>query len=265
MAKDTPELHRQPSRALRRDAHLRRAGRRAASRSRRSTRSPGRRSAGRRARRSARSTSPGSTCSCTSRANLAERVAGGERGAFAVPPLVEALVSRGWIGEKAGQGLLQAREGAPARSEILHARPGDVDLSRAPAGALSVARAGEEHRREPARASARCFSGGTGSARSCAPRSVRRCSTRARRSRHRALHRRCRSGDALGIRLGARPVRDLPTRSACASWSRRAAATTCRRSSPSASRAARTRSGAARRAAGRAGVAALQATRRAHV
>jgi 3-hydroxyacyl-CoA dehydrogenase len=37
--------------------------------------------------------------------NLAERLAGSERTAFALPSLVEQMVSRGWVGEKAKQGF----------------------------------------------------------------------------------------------------------------------------------------------------------------
>ena len=59
------ELHRQPHRALRRDADPPCAGDAASTRSKRSMRSPGRRSAARRARRSARWTSPASTSSRT--------------------------------------------------------------------------------------------------------------------------------------------------------------------------------------------------------
>ena len=85
------ELHRQPPRALRRDARAGAGGGRRRTRSRRSTRSPARRSAGRRAPRSARSTSPASTSSAHVVRNLTERLDGPGRPAqtFVLPPFVE--------------------------------------------------------------------------------------------------------------------------------------------------------------------------------
>ena len=50
------------------------------------------------------------------------------RDAFALPPLVEALIERGWIGEKAGQGFYKRKE--PRRSEILTLDPATHDLPR---------------------------------------------------------------------------------------------------------------------------------------
>ncbi len=79
--------------------------------------------------------------------NLAERVPPEQARAFAVPPLAAELVSRGWIGEKAGRGFYERVKGAGGIRDS-HPRPGDVVLPHAPAGALSVDRAGEEHRRE---------------------------------------------------------------------------------------------------------------------
>ncbi|MQA31321.1 MAG: 3-hydroxyacyl-CoA dehydrogenase [Luteitalea sp.] len=54
--------------------------------------------------------------------NLAERVPGAAaRSAFTLPPLVQALIDRGWIGEKAGQGFYR-RDG----SDILTLDPGPM-------------------------------------------------------------------------------------------------------------------------------------------
>jgi 3-hydroxyacyl-CoA dehydrogenase len=54
--------------------------------------------------------------------NLAERVPEADARAFSLPPLIDALVSRGWTGEKAGQGFYK-RERRGAESEILTLDP----------------------------------------------------------------------------------------------------------------------------------------------
>ena len=59
--------------------------------------------------------------------NLAERLeTADERAAFALPPLVDELVKRGWIGEKAGQGFYK-KEQRPDGSRILTLDPETMD------------------------------------------------------------------------------------------------------------------------------------------
>lgn len=56
--------------------------------------------------------------------DLAVRLQGtDERDVFALPPLVQALVERGWIGEKAGQGFYKRQKSASGESEILTLDP----------------------------------------------------------------------------------------------------------------------------------------------
>ena len=140
--------------------------------------------------------------------NLAERVPAGAGGGL------RRAATRGradfarldW--RKSGPGLLQARHvGRGIRDS--DARSGDAHLSCATVGALRVDRAGQEHRRwrrarpravPRERQGRRLPPGNVGSH---AP------LRRARRTRHRSLARRCRSRDVLGLRMGARTVRDL--------------------------------------------------------
>jgi 3-hydroxyacyl-CoA dehydrogenase len=76
--------------------------------------------------------------------NLAERLADDEsRTAFGLPPLVGALIERGWIGEKAGQGFYKREERPDGESEILTLDPTTLTYrSRQPAqlAALEAAR-----------------------------------------------------------------------------------------------------------------------------
>ncbi len=59
--------------------------------------------------------------------NLAERLDGpDERAAFALPPLVGDLVTRGWVGEKSGQGLYRKERG-PNGVRILTLDPSTMD------------------------------------------------------------------------------------------------------------------------------------------
>jgi len=51
--------------------------------------------------------------------NLTERVDEATRRLFAMPPVVEALVARGWVGEKAGQGFYKRVKRPDGQSEIL--------------------------------------------------------------------------------------------------------------------------------------------------
>ena len=56
--------------------------------------------------------------------NLAERLPDEEaRREFALPPLVERLIERGWVGEKSGQGFYKREKGAGGGSEILTLDP----------------------------------------------------------------------------------------------------------------------------------------------
>ena len=113
VAKDTPNFIGNHIGLYGDRADPRRAGRAGRSRSRRSTRSPARPSAGRRARRSGRWTSPASTCWSHVARNLA-RAAGrrAERAPSRCRRWSTAMVERGWIGEKAGQGFYKRRESA---------------------------------------------------------------------------------------------------------------------------------------------------------
>ena len=132
------ELHRQPHRRC--TASCRCCGRSspAATRSRRSTRSPGRRSAGRRARRSARWTSPASTCSRTSRSNL------GDRAAVRSSPR---MVERG-MGRREGRpGLLQEDAHVRLAVEILTLDPRDADVPAEAAARLPSLEAARSDRR----------------------------------------------------------------------------------------------------------------------
>jgi 3-hydroxyacyl-CoA dehydrogenase len=59
--------------------------------------------------------------------NLAERLPGEEaRARFTLPPFVQALVDRGWIGEKAGQGFYKRTKAADGSSEILTLDPASI-------------------------------------------------------------------------------------------------------------------------------------------
>src|SRR5262249_20691253 len=56
--------------------------------------------------------------------NLAERLPDeSARKAFALPPLVERLIERGWIGEKSGQGFYKRQQAADGSTEILTLDP----------------------------------------------------------------------------------------------------------------------------------------------
>ena len=56
--------------------------------------------------------------------NLADRITDESvRAAFVMPPIVEELVKRGWVGEKSGQGFYKRVKGAGGKSEILALDP----------------------------------------------------------------------------------------------------------------------------------------------
>jgi 3-hydroxyacyl-CoA dehydrogenase len=60
--------------------------------------------------------------------NLHERLASdADRQAFAVPPLVEALISKGALGEKTGKGFYERRKGAGGESEIWTLDPATLE------------------------------------------------------------------------------------------------------------------------------------------
>jgi 3-hydroxyacyl-CoA dehydrogenase len=59
--------------------------------------------------------------------NLAERLPGDEaRRQFTLPPLVQALIERGWIGEKAGQGFYKRSKASDGSTEILTLDPASL-------------------------------------------------------------------------------------------------------------------------------------------
>ena len=61
-------------------------------------------------------------------ANLAERLESTEeRASFALPPLISALVERGWVGSKAGRGFYYRKRGSGAGGEILTLDPQTMD------------------------------------------------------------------------------------------------------------------------------------------
>ncbi len=142
--------------------------------------------------------------------NLAERLDDPEaRKVFALPPLVQQMIDRGLIGDKAGQGFYRRERGRGGASEIL-----TLDLAsltyrarqspRLPS--LEAARSIDDIRERIARS----FSVRTASASSCARPSGPMLVYTARVAPEIAhTHRRRRSGDAVGIRMGARSVRDV--------------------------------------------------------
>ena len=131
-----------------------RARDRAATRSKRSTRSPARRSAGRRARRSGRWTSPASTCSATSPAIC--RAAAGRRRARASRCRHRRAADRARMDRREGRpGLLQAREDRRG-SDILTLDPATMTYRAEAAAAHRLARRRARPSRRPASASRRC-------------------------------------------------------------------------------------------------------------
>ncbi len=59
--------------------------------------------------------------------NLKERVSEAESAGFALPPLVEDMIKRGWIGEKAGQGFYKAVKSPGGEKEILTLDPATME------------------------------------------------------------------------------------------------------------------------------------------
>jgi 3-hydroxyacyl-CoA dehydrogenase len=79
--------------------------------------------------------------------NLYDRLPGGAREVFAVPPLLATLISKGWIGEKAGQGFYKRVKSASGESEIHALDPATFEYRPAAPvrlGALDAAKAIED-------------------------------------------------------------------------------------------------------------------------
>jgi 3-hydroxyacyl-CoA dehydrogenase len=79
--------------------------------------------------------------------NLHDRLPAGAREAFAVPPLLATLISKGWIGEKAGQGFYKRVKSASGESEIHALDPTTLEYrppSPARLGALEAAKSIED-------------------------------------------------------------------------------------------------------------------------
>ena len=178
---------------------------RATTRSRRSTRSPARRSAARRAPRSGRWTSRASTCSVTSLRNLAERLPERDRRGALRAAGDRRAADRARMDRREGR----ARDSTNAKGrEILTLDPATMTYRAEAAGAAcrrSTPRKGIE---SSASGRSALFLGqdkvGAFLRDTLGPTLVYAAE---RRAGHRALDRRRRSRDAVGIRLGARPVR----------------------------------------------------------
>ena len=203
------ELHRQSPRARRcRAAALARRGGRVHDRGDRRDDRAGR-SAVRRAPRSARSIWPASTSSFTSSATCTSGCpTRGARRDSCCPPFVERMLAKGLIGEKSGQGFYKRVKGAGGESEILtldhetlEYRPRKPPKLPSLDAANAIADTGERIKT--------LFNGkdrvGRVPSRDAGARPRLR---RQRHTRHRRLARRRRSRDAMGIRMGARSIRD---------------------------------------------------------
>ena len=81
--------------------------------------------------------------------NLYDRLPEGAREAFAVPPLLERLIERGWVGEKAGQGFYKRVKNAAGESEIFALDPATFEYRPAQPvklGALDAAKSIDDMR-----------------------------------------------------------------------------------------------------------------------
>ncbi len=128
-----------------------------------------------------------------------------DKAVFNLPQIVTDLVARGWIGAKSGQGFYKKDAGG----EILSLDPATMDVPRRRANAAAVARCREVHRGSRATHQGALQRQGQGRRipeRHPGPDARVRGAGRARR---RAFDRRRRPRDAMGIRLGARTVRNL--------------------------------------------------------
>ena len=138
---------------------------------------------------------------------LYDRLPEGEREAFRAPPLLDDMLSRGWLGEKTGQGFYRREKNAGGESEILTLEPATMTYRARQSARLATLEAVRpiEDVRERARA---LFAGQD---------KVGRLSSRdagadahlhlACGATDRPHDRRRRSGDAVGVRLGAGAVR----------------------------------------------------------
>ena len=131
-----------------------------ATRSRRSTRSPGR-ALGRPKSATFRTADiAGLDILAHVARTLHERLPEGDRDMFRVPRLLDEMLSRGWLGEKAGQGFYRREKNADGESEILTLDPAVDDLSRQAARATGRTRGGQADRgRAGARPHAVCRRG----------------------------------------------------------------------------------------------------------
>ena len=121
--------------------------------------------------------------------------------------LRRAMIARGLIGEKAGRGFYKVRR---RRRRHPHARSGDAGVPPEAAGAAAVARGRASRSRSPANAIRTLFNGKDKVGeflRADAGADARL--HRHGRARRSPLDRRRRSRDAVGLRLGPRPVRDV--------------------------------------------------------
>ena len=162
--------------------------------------------------------------------NFVERTSDAElQRLFAVGPRIAGLLERGWIGEKAGQGFFKRVQGRRRGVRHPRARPGDVRVRAARAGGcVRCSRRFAISGAASAAASRRLMLGDSEeSAFTRATLGDTLLYTARVWHDHRPRHRRCRSRDAVGFRLGSRPVRDHRRRSASRNSSRR-----CRPSAP---------------------------------
>ena len=140
--------------------------------------------------------------------NLNERLPNeSDRAAFAVQPLVEQLIKRGALGEKAGKGFYERRKNAAGESEIWTLDPATLEYRPKQSARIASIEAGKSiddvaervrtlFQRE--RQGRRIPAGDAGADARL---------HRARHARDRPLDRRRRSRDAMGIRMGPRAIR----------------------------------------------------------
>ncbi len=151
--------------------------------------------------------------------NLSERLPSeADRAAFATPPIVEALIARGALGEKTGKGFYERRKSAAGETEIWTLDPG---VARLPPEAIGAhCRRSKPASRSTTSASACgcCSMRRTRPANSCARRSRRRWST------PRASRRRSRIRSTMSIARCGGALAGTSVRSSC---SMRSASRTC--------------------------------------
>ena len=139
--------------------------------------------------------------------NLQERLTGEDRAAFTITPLLEALVSRGAFGEKAGRGFYKREKGATGESQILVLDTATLDYRpRQPVRLPSIDAARSI---EDVSERVRTLFAGNGQGRRLPARDARAHARLRRRGGavDRPLDRRRGPRDAVGLRLGAGAVR----------------------------------------------------------